>query len=371
MDLDVLIQETLARFAFLLLIAGASIRMVLFLSTIIVSSSRKSVSSRSISKAMFRSILPLHCACWKRPVYVFSRYVFHLCLVIVPLGFSSHLYLLEEHDFTVYWDALSDRWIDRLTLLVIGFALYFLARRIFTRESRASSASYTALILITAFPFLTGYALTHGSLNFIPFLSRNLENIHAVSGEVMMIMAVFLFLGVRMKSGRCTGCASCTAACPTQALRVQDDLTKRIFKYTQAQCIRCASCVNTCPENAAELRHVFSAAGYLRVFRNQSITAIELAACKRCGRPFAPKPQLAKLERIFSKEMPSLCPGCKQREAARTVDGRSTLLTVMDISATPGSSKRPYRDPGTGSSTAPFSGCHTTPKESRPWQNFF
>ena len=105
--------------------------------------------------------LPLYSAGGKNTIYVISRYIFHLCLLIVPIGFSYHFYLFEENGYTVFWHALPDQWIDWLTLLVICFIFYFLARRILIRENRTgSTVSDATIIIITALPFLTGYALT-------------------------------------------------------------------------------------------------------------------------------------------------------------------------------------------------------------------
>jgi nitrate reductase gamma subunit len=101
----------------------------------------------------------------KRPVYTTLRYIFHACLVVVPIWFSGHIVLWEESSFELYWTEIPDEWADWMTILLLFLAVYFLIRRIILTNIRAvSSISDHLLIIIAALPFMTGYFLTHGTL---------------------------------------------------------------------------------------------------------------------------------------------------------------------------------------------------------------
>ena len=83
-----------------------------------------------------------------------------------------------------------------ITVLSIGFglaiAIFFLLRRIFSADIRLlSTFSDYFLLVITALPFMTGYFLTHGTLDGIGFFADNIQTMHMVSGEIMLILIPF------------------------------------------------------------------------------------------------------------------------------------------------------------------------------------
>jgi nitrate reductase gamma subunit len=102
-----------------------------------------------------RFFLPFHKAIAGKPVYTTLRYVFHICLVVVPVWFIGHIALWEESRFEWTWSSLPDEWIDWMTLLVLGLAAYFLIRRIVSKDLRLnSSVTDYLVIVITALPCL-------------------------------------------------------------------------------------------------------------------------------------------------------------------------------------------------------------------------
>ena len=127
------------------------------------------------------------------------------------------------------------------------FNLFFLRRFIFRDIRRSSTWTDLWTILLTALPFLTGYLLAHGQLDYIPFFSENMVTIHILSGETMILMVVFLFCRRNINALLCTGCAACGINCSTGALNAGDTSNQRTFSYVSSQCIQCGECVVICP----------------------------------------------------------------------------------------------------------------------------
>ena len=268
--------------------------------------------------ALFGIVFPFHRAVLKKPVYTTIRYTFHGCLIVVPIWFSGHVYLWEESSFEWYWTPLPDEWADRLTLFVLLACAFFIVRHLISKKNRlAARLSDYALILITGLPFLTGYFLTHGNLDSIPFFEYYLETLHVISAEVMFAMIVFLFCRTRLSKDTCVGCAACVENCPTETLEFHDRKALRLFRYSHYQCICCGSCVNVCPENAAALTHAIGLKPFFRMLSKEVIRKVDLATCEQCGIPIAPKSQMTKLAGVLSAneiEMTLLnyCDRCKK-----------------------------------------------------------
>ena len=271
--------------------------------------------------------VPFHRSILKKPLYTAIRYLFHACLFILPIWFSGHVYLWEESRFEWYWTPLPDEWADRMTLFVLITCAFFIGRHIISKEQRLNAkVSDFLLILITALPFLTGYFLTHGTLNSIPFFDTYLWYFHVISAEIMLVTIVFLFCRTRLIKETCVGCAACVENCPTSTLDFSDKDALRVFRYSHYQCICCGSCVNVCPENAATLSHEISIKHLLRMHSKDVIRDVELARCDRCGVTIAPEPQKAKLEGMLAAsdaEMTALncCDRCKK------MFGRNSVLS--------------------------------------------
>jgi len=314
MDFYSILEGPVLWVAFLVFLAGLLIRCFFFLWTIIKNSSRnKDNRPIHITKTLAGAVLPFHRAFIKKPLYTSLRYIFHICLFIVPLGLSGHIVLWSESRFEWDWTALPDAWADWMTLILLALAVYFLLRRlIITRIQRESSIKDILLIIMVALPFLTGYFLTHGTLDAIGFLGDNMVIIHMLSGQLMILTIIFLFYHLRLNAQSCTGCASCVQNCPTETIEAYDHGNLRIFDYAHFQCICCGSCVSVCPESAAQLRHEISARRLVQGFSKRKINSVELDACERCGAYFAPEPQMEKIASIFDSDCIKCCPNCRK-----------------------------------------------------------
>lgn len=321
MDFETFIEGPLLWVVFSILIAGIISRFFFFLVSIF--KSKKNEPGRFnwqfVLSSVGRFFFPLHKAIIKKPIYTILRYIFHICLILVPLGLDGHITLWEASSLELSWPALPDNLADGMTLVFIVLGLLFLVRRIILPEIRRKSSLIDYIfIIICLLPFLSGYFLAHGTLDSISFFADNMFSIHILSSCVMIITAVFLFLRSRLDIKKCTGCAACEMNCPTGTLDYIDKGRQRIFNYSHYQCISCGECINTCPEDAAELRHEIGLLKFFRVLKKQEIRAVELEACRQCGAFFAPEPQIESIAKTIEEDYLHFCPKCKKANYADT-----------------------------------------------------
>ncbi|HUU79810.1 MAG TPA: nitrate reductase [Acidobacteriota bacterium] len=194
MDFYSFVEGPLLWVAFLTFIIGSLLRAALFVS---VSRKRDKVIYQHLSwKYVFATIgrwlLPLNKDVLKNPVFTISGYIFHICLIVVPIWFSGHITLWQESRLEWSWSAIPDGLADWMTIVFLGIALFFLLRRIISADIRLlSTFSDYFLLVVTALPFLSGYFVTHGTLDGIGFLGDNMQVIHMLTGELMLILIPF------------------------------------------------------------------------------------------------------------------------------------------------------------------------------------
>jgi nitrate reductase gamma subunit len=211
MDFYSFVEGPLLWIAFLTFIIGTILRIVMFVAT-----------ARKMDKPMVRYfrwkyvlatlgrwILPINKDMAKNPIFMPLVYIFHICLIIVPIFLAGHVSLWEESRFEWSWAALPDAWADWMTMILIAISIFFFLRRLISADVRLISAlSDYLLIIVTALPFVTGYFLTHGTLDSTAFLGDNMSLIHMLSGELMLILIpltrlshAFLFFFSRAATG--------------------------------------------------------------------------------------------------------------------------------------------------------------------------
>ena len=275
---------------------------------------------KNVLVSMAKLFLPLHQAFRKRPLYTLIRYIFHICMIVVPIGLYGHIVMVESSALQLSWPALPDGWADWMTIIFIVLALGFLVRRSVIADVRQKSSAFDyVFIVITVLPFISGYFLAHGTLDSIPFFMDNLLTIHILNALTMVFMAIFLFLRSRLDQKTCTGCTACELECPTGTLEAHDEGPQRIFSYSHYQCISCGACIHACPENAAELRHEIGLLKFFHVLLKQKIRSVDLKTCKRCGALFAPEPQWDKLAQDVTDDYLHFCPVCKKHNYANSL----------------------------------------------------
>jgi len=194
MDFYSFVEGPLLWVAFLTFIIGSLIRAIMFFSESLKKDKiiYQYFSWKYIFATFGRWMLPLNKDVAKNPVFTILAYIFHVCLIVVPIWLSGHITLWEESRFEWSWTSMPDGLADWMTLIFLAIALFFLLRRIISADIRLiSTFSDYFLLIVTALPFLTGYFLTHGTLDNIAFLGDNMQIIHMLSGELMLILIPF------------------------------------------------------------------------------------------------------------------------------------------------------------------------------------
>ena len=194
MDFYSLVEGPLLWIAFLIFVIGSLLRICVFF---YVSRDKDKILYQHlrwkyIFATIFRWLLPVNKTVAKNPVFTLLAYIFHICLIAVPVWFAGHIFLWEESRFEWSWTPMPDGLADWMTLIFLAIALFLLLRRIISPGIRfISTFSDYVLLIITALPFLTGYFLTHGTLDSYDFLANNMQLIHMLSGELMLILIPF------------------------------------------------------------------------------------------------------------------------------------------------------------------------------------
>lgn len=312
------IEGPLLQLSFLIFAAGIVVRLSLYTYSIIRSHKNTGLKWSLSLSGFKRFWLPFRgMALLKRSLASLPQYVFHLCLIIVPIWTLGHVTLWEESRLGWSWTSLPDKWSDVMTLVVIFLAGWFLVRRIVLLMAyREGHISDCLLIVITALPFVTGYFLTHGSPGFIPIPADDMWTIHVLSGEIILVVAGVLFCRVRLNERACIGCVACGFVCPTRALEHHEHGGLRSLIYGLSQCICCGACRQACPENAIRLQHEISLTRIFRLFSREEIYSTELVSCQMCQKPFASISQLEKAGEVISDEQVYICENCKRTKYA-------------------------------------------------------
>lgn len=122
----------------------------------------------------------------RQPFFALAVFVFHVCLLAVPLMLEAHNILWEEAFGYGLWsmpDALSD-W---LTVALMASGLFLLLRRLLRPEVRILTGVWDyVLLILTMLPFATGFLAYHqwGAYSAMFYL-------HIVSGELLLILIPF------------------------------------------------------------------------------------------------------------------------------------------------------------------------------------
>jgi nitrate reductase gamma subunit len=174
--------------AFIILIGGSVYRIV---STIRFAKKDKVVLPYMRWKFGLRSILhwtvPFAAKNMRmRPAFVVLSFLFHICLLLVPVFTLGHVLLWKESWGVDLW-ALPDSLSKVMTVIVIIGVISFFMRRIANPTVRfVSTASDFVLIALVLAPFVTGLMAYYQILNY-----QTIIIIHMWSGAIWLAMIPF------------------------------------------------------------------------------------------------------------------------------------------------------------------------------------
>ncbi len=125
-----------------------------------------------------------------QPLFGIAFYVFHVCLLGVPLFLLAHNTLWHEA-FGVSLPSFAESTTDILTVVFMVSAVILLVRRIIRPEVRILTSAWDYLLLIlTSLPFVTGFLAYHQIGPYGLML-----NVHILFAEVLLIVVPFSKLG--------------------------------------------------------------------------------------------------------------------------------------------------------------------------------
>jgi len=142
-------------------------------------------------KSIIHWLLPMGSVSLRQqPLFALVFFVFHVCLLAVPLFLNAHNTLWDESFGVSLW-SMSDKLADILAMVVIGCGIFLFIRRLVRPEVRilTSAWDYT-LILLTLAPFVTGVLAYH---QWGPY--ETMLILHVLFAEVLLIVIPFSKLG--------------------------------------------------------------------------------------------------------------------------------------------------------------------------------
>ncbi len=142
-------------------------------------------------RSIFHWLIPLGSVSLRnQPVFAIAFYLFHVCLLGVPIFLEAHNMLWHEA-FGVSLPSLPESVADYMTIIFLAAALFLLLRRIVQPEVRILTTAWDYFLLIlTSLPFVTGLLAYHQVGPYQLMLIA-----HILSAEVLLIVIPFSKLG--------------------------------------------------------------------------------------------------------------------------------------------------------------------------------
>jgi nitrate reductase gamma subunit len=192
MDVYEFVRGPLAWIALSLFILGCLYRIVF----LFYPGRRKPVldpfeNARHAIRSVLHGLLPFGATYMRRqPLFTIISFIFHLCVIILPVFLLAHIVLWYE-SWGIQWWSLPDLLADLMALWVILACVYFLYRRLtipaVKQVSRPVDFGLLSVIFLT---FLTGFLAYHQWGPYRPILIM-----HIFSSEVLLVVLPFSKLG--------------------------------------------------------------------------------------------------------------------------------------------------------------------------------
>ncbi len=123
------------------------------------------------------------------PVMTVVTFVFHICLILVPIFALAHVIKWEEA-WGFSWWTLPETAAIIMAFLVLAGIIFFVGRRIKLPEARYVTRPQDLIILlIVALPYLTGILAYYQIFDY-----QTMIILHILSGHLMLIAIPFTWL---------------------------------------------------------------------------------------------------------------------------------------------------------------------------------
>ena len=188
MDIYEFVRGPLAWVAMIIFFVGSLYRIAYLL----YSSKKETVldSSRSrkdAARSIVHGLIPFGSTYMRRqPLLTVVTFVFHLCVIILPVFLLAHIVLWYE-SWEIQWWSLPDLLADLMAVWVIAACGYFFYRRLVIPEVKQVSRPIDyGLLIIVLLTFLTGFLAYHQWGPYRPILI-----LHIISSEVLLVFLPF------------------------------------------------------------------------------------------------------------------------------------------------------------------------------------
>ncbi|HOV88117.1 MAG TPA: hypothetical protein PLM79_17310 [Syntrophobacteraceae bacterium] len=174
--------------AFIVFVGGMTYRIV---SLILLSRKKDPVVYNHLSlswslRSIFHWLLPFNRTVTQYPVYSFFAYVFHFCLLLLPIFLLAHNILWYE-SWQIRWWSLPESLADYLTMVVLACIVFLIVRRTVLPYVRIVTTGMDYfLLIVVALPFLTGLIAYHQWWEY-----RWMLILHMLSGQLMLVLIPF------------------------------------------------------------------------------------------------------------------------------------------------------------------------------------
>jgi len=192
MDIYELVRGPLAGGALILFALGSLYRIGFLLYTgkkePVLDSSR---SAADALRSILHGLIPFGSTYMRQqPLFTVISFIFHLCVVLLPIFLLAHIVLWYE-SWEIQWWSLPDLLADLMALWVILACIYYLLRRLVIREVKQVTRPMDfGLLVIILLTFLTGFLAYH---QWGPY--RSVLILHIISSETLLVVLPFSKLG--------------------------------------------------------------------------------------------------------------------------------------------------------------------------------
>jgi len=192
MDVYELVRGPIAWIAFVTFALGSLSRIIFLLLT-----GKKepapnySKSAKDAARSILHALLPFGSTYMrKQPLFTIVTFLFHLCVVILPIFLLAHIVLWYE-SWEILWWSLPDMLADAMALWVMLACIYFIVRRLFVQQvKQVSHPSDFVLLTFILLTFLSGFLAYHQWGPYRPILI-----LHVIASEILLVTLPFSKLG--------------------------------------------------------------------------------------------------------------------------------------------------------------------------------